>query len=129
MSQQLVSAQVILKPASAIADKTTPVTAANISRFLPSAEKAAAVSEYFKEQGFTVGNLVGTNFSITAPAKTFEGTFQVKVLVNEKKGFHSKWKNGTVNDSLPVNFLPASTAQIIEAIVFPGPPDFGPTSF
>jgi hypothetical protein len=56
---------------------------------------------------------VATSFSITAPASTFRRVF------------------GTAKKSgdLPLGSLDRGVASLIEAVTFPRPPDFGPTSY
>lgn len=126
--QQLVSAQVILQPATDTPHQG-PVTSKNIAAHLPVKEAAALVLKTFKELGFKTGNLAGISFSITAPAATFEKTFKVKVLPDKKKGTTVQRTDKTVEDHFPVAALPKSIAALVKAIVLPPPPDFGPNSY
>jgi len=76
-----------------------------------STTEAQAVSKAFKEAGFEVGAKVANNFSITAPAETFESYFGVELRPSE---------------AIPLNSVPASIRKYIESIVIPAKPDFGP---
>lgn len=105
----LLSAQVLLFPASGQIPKDEEIIAANIDKLNPG-PRAADIMATFKKAGFTVGNLVGLSFSITAEAKVFEKFFRAKKLSGD----------------LP---LPASLIKSVRAVTFPQPPDFGPGSF
>lgn len=89
-----------------------------------------SVPRAFEEAGFTVGNLVGNGFSITAPAATFEKLFKVKLQSGEKGSVTAaQGKKGGESYELPVHALPKETAHRIAAVTFTPPPDFGPTGY
>jgi hypothetical protein len=128
-TDQPVSAQVILQPAKKGKDAPgIPVTAANVQEVLPSQEGIALVTERLKKMGFAIGNVVGNNFSITAPREVFEKVFKVEIT-HQKRGMRSKRSDGTVTDELPVKALPAPVAAHIQVIVLPPAPDFGPGNY
>jgi hypothetical protein len=83
-------------------------------------QNAALVMDMFRAAGFTVGALIANNFSLTAPVPVFQSLFGV-VQVNAARA-------GT-KSVLPLNALPRSAQNAIEAIVVPRPPDFGPRSY
>lgn len=87
----MVSAQIVLKPSSLSA--------------------AESVAKALADAGFQVGSLVANNFSITAPAETFEIYFGVELRPSE---------------AIPLSSVPASIRKKIESIVIPAKPDFGP---
>ena len=107
--KSLLSAQVLLVPASGQIPPDQEITAANIDK-LKLGPDAEAILGLFKKAGFSVGNLVGLSFSITAEAKVFEKFFATKKLSGD----------------LP---LPANLSKSVRAVTFPSPPDFGPGSF
>ncbi len=105
----LLSAQVLLVPASGQIPSDPEITAANIDKLKlgPGTEGIMAV---FNKAGFRVGNLVGLSFSITADATVFEAFFHTKKLSGD----------------LP---LPSTLSKSVRGVTFPLPPDFGPGSF
>lgn len=105
----LLSAQVLLVPASGQIPPDQEITAANIGK-LKLGPGAEAILSTFRKAGFSVGNLVGLSFSITAEAKVFEAFFHTKKLSGD----------------LP---LPSALSKSVRAVTFPAPPDFGPGSF
>ncbi len=105
----LLSAQVLLYPASGQVPKDQEIVAANIDKLAPGPH-AEEVRATFQRAGFTVGNLVGLSFSITAEAKRFEKFFRTKKLSGDLA-------------------LPASLKKMVRAVAFPDPPDFGPGNF
>jgi hypothetical protein len=89
------------------------ITSANVHEFVPDAATLSRVTSYFAGLGFEIGAAVATSFSITAPASTFHRVF------------------GTAKHTgdLPLGSLESDIASLIEAVTFPRPPDFGPTSY
>ncbi|HEV7427306.1 MAG TPA: hypothetical protein VGQ46_13150 [Thermoanaerobaculia bacterium] len=89
------------------------ITAANVHEFTPDAATVSRLMSYFAGLGFETGAAVATSFSITAPASTFKRVF------------------GTAKNSgdLPLASLDRNIAALLEAVTFPRPPDFGPTSY
>ena len=71
---EIISAQVMLLPASG--EKIGPdtqITAENIEKFAPPSDAYLIASGAFRSIDFEIGPLVGVTFSITAPARIFEG--------------------------------------------------------
>jgi hypothetical protein len=110
---QLISAQVILQ-ASTSSDLKTPITSANLKHFAPPSEQSAYAKAAFAKLGFTVGNVVGNSFSITAKPKIFEKTFGV--------GY-------SATDEAPIDNLAEPLRKTVRAVVFPPPPEFGPGNY
>lgn len=126
----IISAQVVLRPASgrpAGADEA--ITSANVEQFLPSPAAAERVRNAFSARGFEVGPVVGTSFSITAPAQRFEEEFGVRVRSREDGGIEAVSGDDDANLELPLSRLPDPLADGVAAVTFSPPPDFGPTSF
>jgi hypothetical protein len=81
---------------------------------------APILMDTFRVANFTVGALVANNFSITAPVPVFELLFGVANVKAARSGRES---------TLPLNALPLTAQNAIDAIVVPRQPDFGPRSF
>ena len=126
---EIVSAQVILRPASGSASEGA-ITSKNVRDALPSADAVALARRAFAKAGLEIGPVVANSFSITGPARTFNTVFKTRVQRNpvtgETKAISS---SGSTAYELPVNGLPRSVASVVDAVTFTPPPDFGPTSY
>jgi hypothetical protein len=124
MAEQHLSAQVILRsPPQA---EGQPATAETVRDLLPPSSSVQLVESYFRSHGFEVSPTFATSFSITGSATVFEGTFGRRV----RPGPQGVVVNGTEGTGeLPLDQLPAEVADAVQAIVFPPPPDFGPTRY
>ena len=121
------SAQVILKPASGVpVDPSELITAANIDKFLPSREVAAAARKDFAGLGFDVGPLVGTSFSITASQDTFEGAFGVSLTALSPGAATLTGGTGESAYEMPRDRLPEHLARGILTVTFSPPDEFHP---
>jgi hypothetical protein len=128
-NQEIISAQVILRSASGKPlDPQTPITSSNIGEYTPSATTVAAARSAFTNAGFDVGNVVGNNMSITAPVTTFESFFKTHVRYEQGRGMVAA-SNGLASQELPVRHLPSEVLNLVEAVTFTPPPDFGPTNW
>jgi hypothetical protein len=129
--EQLVSAQVALKSASGKAfDGNTAITSENVGDYSPSPDTVSAAAAAFKEAGFEVGNMVGNSFSITAPRKTFEKVFKIKLQAEDRGGLKVAASTGVPESyELPLRTLPRDLLKLVAAVTFSPPPDFGPSSY
>jgi hypothetical protein len=128
-SSRMLSAQVALKPASGRSiDGHTVITSENIREYLPSPETVRAAQRAFVDAGFDVASPVGTSFSITAPASTFEKVFKVR-LESDARGSARVASTDKTDYELPLSGLAESLRKIVIAVTFSPPPDFGPTSY
>lgn len=126
-NEPLVSAQVILRsPAAAAAPGA--IRAKNIAAYLPDKGEADQACAAFGQLGFKTGSLVGTSFSITAPAILFEKVFSVEIS-QSGKGVTASGHNGVEKTVLPLHVLPGHLAALVQDIVLPVPPGFGPGSY
>ena len=126
---QIVSAQVILRPASPRRSRA-PVTAENIREFLPSADAAARARGAFDAAGFKLGALVGNSFSISGPMRLFEQVLGARLQQDRRsRAVKATAGNGQTSFELPVARLSPDVASVIEAVTFTPPPDFGPTNY
>lgn len=128
---KLISAQVVLRSASGKSfDSKTAITSENIDDYSPSQDSAASAAAGFSEAGFDVGNMVGNSFSITAPKSTFEKFFKIKLQVEERGDVKvAKGKGAPSGYELPLQALPPNLSQLVVAVTFSPPPDFGPSSY
>lgn len=128
--QKQISAEVALKSASGKTfDGSTAITAENVAEYQPSAEAAADARKDFAEAGFETSPVGGLSFSVTAPVKTFESFFKVKLEEDGKGGITIKGKSGSGAYELPMKALPKKLAQAVVAVTFSPPPDYGPGNF
>lgn len=116
---EALSAQVLLLPASGkrVTDPSA-LTAARLSEAAPSPEAARRAARAWAEAGFEVGPVVGTSFSITAPAATFEKAFG--------KHVHKAAQEGR---ELSLDEMDEELTRGVAAVTFTPPPDFGPSSY
>jgi hypothetical protein len=128
--EKLISAQVILRPASGKSvTGQDAITSENIRDFMPSPENFQAAAQSFAAAGFEVSAAGPTGFSITAPKSTFEKVFKTNVRNREGGGIEAVRKDESVSFELPLRALPSEVSRHVEAVTFTPPPDFGPTSF
>ena len=114
----VLSAEVILAPASGAALEGAAITAANVTDFAPAPEAVAAARAFFAEKGFDTGRPAGISFTISAPRSVFQSVFG-------KIG--AKAKPGDEPVELALGRLPAAVRKGIKAVSFSRPLDFGPT--
>jgi hypothetical protein len=124
----IVSAQVLLRPASGrrIGGRDE-ITSENIRDYAPPAEAAALARETFEADGFDVGPLVGISFSIAAPVSTFERVFEASIAVEAGRVSVTRGKGSSLE--LPLDALPEPLRNVIEAVTFERPLDFGPGAY
>lgn len=130
-NEQLLSAQVILKPAEGKGVSTDEqITSANVGGMLPSAEDSKKSQKYFSELGFEVSGQFANSFSITGSRKLFEKIFDVKLSRDSKQSIKVRaGGNDRESSELPPENLSAEIKKIVETITFSESPDFGPGNF
>lgn len=116
----LISAQVLLRPASGKAiDSNVMITANNLAEYAPSPDTVAAASVIFRSNDFTVGPMVGVSFSITGTIKTFEKFFGTQVHMG-KDGTNEFVVNGEViGKELSGRQLPKELHSLVAIVAFP----------
>jgi hypothetical protein len=112
----LISAQVLLKPASGTMPRDVDITAENIGSLAPAPEAAAEVARALAGAGFEVGPVVGLSFSISARRSVFDRFFGIESA-------------GATKGTIPLDRVPALARRHVAAVTFPPPPDFGPTRY
>ncbi len=123
----IISAQVILPPATGKRDRETVITAETVAALAPAPQKVARARQAFEKAGFEVSELYGISFSITAPLERFEEFFKVR-LETGKDGVQAV-SDEVKSYELPLTKLPANLRDLIDTVTFSAPPDFGPTNF
>jgi subtilase family serine protease len=127
---QKISAQVLLRSATgATIDGNTIITSQNISKYTPAPATVQAASQFFKDSGFEVTPLVGIGFTISGTVEHFSQFFHTSVTVDRSGGIKAVMNEQTTKAELPLTSLPKSTLDLITAVAFSSPPDFGPTNF
>ena len=119
---ELISAQVILPTKQPVSE--AQLTAEHLAAWLPDPSVVAAAQEAYAQAGFSVGPGVGISFSLTAAVTHFEKLFATRLRRTDAEGITC-----TAGTSLPLDKLPPALARHVETIVFPPPPEFGPTDF
>jgi hypothetical protein len=128
--KQIISAQVLIRSAGGKRlVHNTAITSQNIEDYAPSTEAVDRAKRTFMDAGFDVGILVGNSFSISAPISTFEKVFQTQLHSQERGGIEVVGGSTSGQYELPLTSLPKPVTDIVEAIFFTPPPDFGPTNF
>ncbi|MER5215649.1 hypothetical protein ABT063_35275 [Streptomyces sp. NPDC002838] len=94
---------------------TAHARASTVAAMLPAPEQVARVRAFFGERGFEVDEMQGLSLTLTGPRSAYAETFGEPAV--------------TETGELPLGRLPHEIAECIDAVVFPEPPDFGPTSY
>jgi hypothetical protein len=102
-----------------------PVTSENVHERLPLPDQVARAQSGFARLGFSVGRAAGVGFSITAPKSVFEQVFR-KRIVAEPNGL-ARVADAPQEFDLPLAALPDDLRQVVAAVGFQRPLDFGPT--
>jgi hypothetical protein len=126
---QIVSALVVMRPASGKPLGRAVITAETLGQFVPSVDAVARVKQAMTDRGFEVGDLVGISFSITAPVRTFETVFRARLRREPRGGIEVVQADGSGSYQLPLQELPQTIAENVESVTFTPPPDFGPSEF
>ena len=124
----VISAQVVLRSPSG-KPAAGHVTAENIREFLPTPDIATRVRTAFTAAGFEAGPVVGNSFSISATVGVFESLFNIHLRHQQEGGVASVRIQESGSYELPLQALPRSVIENVEAVTFTPPPDFGPTRF
>lgn len=128
--ESLISAQVVLRSRTEkVAGGSDVVTSDTVGDYEPAPETAARAAESFERLGFTVGPVVGSSFSISAPRKLFEDVFKTDIAAALRRRAKAKPTRRAASNELPLDRLPTQLAALVTAVTFTPPPDFGPGSF
>jgi hypothetical protein len=120
------AAEVILRPPGGRLSGRDRITSANVAAYLPESAAVAAATDFFRDRGFEVSEPRGISFTITGPQSVFERTFGTSLAVIRQDGVTSvTGEPGTLE--LPLGQIPSKVRDVIEAVTFTPPPDYGPT--
>lgn len=101
-----------------------PITSENVRERLPVPDQVARAQSGFARLGFSVGRAAGVGFPITAPKNVFEQVFRVRIVA-EPNGV-ARLADAPQEFDLPVAALPDDLRQVVAAVGFQRPLDFGP---
>jgi hypothetical protein len=127
VSDEILSALVVMRSRSGEIVPGELVTSANIDQYAPDPGAVQAVIDYFAAAGFEVGQPLGISFAITANRSHFESVFGARLAVEETRGVLRVVTDDGLE--LPLDSIPDSMRDHIHAITFTPPPDFGPTDY
>ena len=113
----LLSAQVLLKPASGAMPRDADMTAANIAALVPAPQVVAGDIEVWRGRRFRGRAVVGLTFSIY-------GAGDPSLIVFRNHGTRQASRG-----EIPRDRLPARLRDTVAAMTFPPPPDFGPGNY
>ena len=128
MADPILSAQVVLRSTSGASPPTDrPITAADISEYVPDPRGAAAVQEWFARQGFDTGPVVGISFSISGLRSRFEERFgdELAVAPSEEGAPMEVHRRGGGRE-LNLDRIDPDIRDRIAAVAFSPPVEFGP---
>lgn len=125
----IVSAQVVLRPAKKASGARPPTTADNLAEIEPARGAVAAAVNAFRSKGFDAGPFVGISFSITGLVADFERLLGVSLRRGAGGGIEFVIPGGHAASELSEDRLPVDLRPLVQAVVFPPPPAFGPTKF
>jgi hypothetical protein len=103
----LLSAQVVLRPATGESAADTELTAGAIDRHAPDHDAAQAARAWFEQRGMAVSEVAGISFSITGDAGLFERELDAQASSIAEAG-----------GELSTARLPDELSGAIEAITF-----------
>ena len=128
--QEVVSAQVLLRSATGKVIKSDSViTAETIKDFAPSPETVTKARRAFAAAGFEIGPTVGISFSITASVRQFDQLFEITLKLPSNGRVEVVKNNVSMGYELPLDGLPRSISDLVVAVTFTPPTDFGPCEF
>lgn len=120
------AAEVVLRPPGGRLSARDRITSANVAAFLPEPTAVTAATDFFRDRGFEVSEPHGISFTITGPQSVFERTFGARLTVIRHDGVTSVTGEASTLE-LPLNQVPSNVRDVIEAVTFTPPPDYGPT--
>jgi len=120
------AAEVIMRPPGGRLSGGDRITSANVAAYLPEPAAVAVVTGFFRDRGFGTTEPRGISFTITGPQSVFERAFGTRLTVTRRDGVTSASDEAGPLE-LPLDQLPAEVKDVIEAVTFTPPPDYGPT--
>jgi hypothetical protein len=105
--RELLSAQVVLRPAAGAPAADAELTARAIERIRPDRDAADAARAWFGQRGLAVSEVAGNSFSITGDAGLFERELDARASSIAEAG-----------GELSTDRLPEDVGDAVEAITF-----------
>ncbi len=128
--ESIVSAQVVLHAAGGEAiEGKRQISARKLRQLVPPHGTVSLLAGIFRSKGFEVGPFVGISFSVTGMVRDFEKYFRVRIRPGKDGGYEFVVNDRSVGHELSGEDLPEGLREYVQAVVFPLPPDFGPTKF
>ncbi len=118
----VISVEAILKSKTgrSLAAPDLPVTAANVTAYMPTQETVAKAKKQLEELGFRVIQ-AGPTLTLEGEAEQFERLFRVRLK------FKKHPQTGqTIVEREGAVVIPDPLRDVVETIVFPEPPEFFP---
>jgi len=127
-SDEMLSALVVLRPGPGrqLGD-TGAITAANVAESLAPPQAVATAEAHFAGLGFQIGPSMGASFSITGPRSAFEEAFGPLRVSGKRAARQARTREGELE--LPLDQLRDDVREVVQAVTFTPPPDFGPTDY
>lgn len=104
---ELLSAQVVLRPAAGAPAPNGELTARTVDRLEPDQDAAQAVRAWFEQRGMSASEITANSFSITGDAELFEGELDPRASSIADTG-----------GELSTDRLPEELGDAVEAITF-----------
>jgi hypothetical protein len=104
---ELLSAQVVLRPAAGAPARDAELTARTIERLAPDQGAADAARAWFEQRGLGVSEVTGNSFSITGDVELFERELDARAASIAYAG-----------GELSTESLPDELSDTVEAITF-----------
>jgi hypothetical protein len=104
---ELLSAQVVLRPATGASTADAELTARAIERLAPDKAAADAARAWFERRGMEVSEVAGNSFSITGATELFERELDARASSIAEQG-----------GELSTASLPDEVSATVEAITF-----------
>ena len=124
---QALYAEVLIQSASGKSvEPDSEITADTLHLYTPSEKDVNIVRSHFENSGFQTTALVGISIGINGPAQLFEQFFETTIYQNEQGYFSTHPENEVRNFDLPADVLSNAVADLVQAITFSPPIEFGP---
>lgn len=120
------AAEVIFRPPGGRLSDRDRITSANVAAYLPEPAAVAVAADFFRDRRFEVSEPRGISFTISGPRSVFERTFGERLTVLHRN--EATRATGEADPlELPLDQIPPAVRDVIEAVTFTPPPDYGPT--
>jgi hypothetical protein len=126
MTQETAHAEVVMLSG---VEPDSRITAEELHRYQPSTEEVDHARARFKDLGFEVTHHGGVSFTISAAVEHFNEVFGVELKRQDHQHYVVERDGMTLGYELPKDQLDARLRDIVHAVTFAPPVDFGPTDY